>query len=156
MFMAVCLYLMSYDIWIYVSSSSNCEQLLSSVAANNTMWFTSRSVSCYLWVLPIIRVFWPKVKQNGSRHKPNAKDNSVMRSSIVSQILETQEDDFFQGMESPNSNGGQILSHHSPHFDFVGSGGNRLLVVDRSNPEHHNKRTTLNSSDSDSDSSDSD
>jgi len=36
--------------------------MLSNLAINNTIWFTSRCFSNIFWVIPLIIIFWPELK----------------------------------------------------------------------------------------------
>lgn len=58
-FIIICLLLLAYDITYILSGASSCGNLTTNPKANNFLWFFSRSVSLYIWVIPIIYVFWP-------------------------------------------------------------------------------------------------
>jgi len=78
-FLLVCLYLFCYDMTIFLRQVPSCEFLIPNQAVNNFIWLLSRSVSCYLWVFPIVYVFWPKLKKKTSRKK-SEKKNVLMHS----------------------------------------------------------------------------
>ncbi|CDW76624.1 UNKNOWN [Stylonychia lemnae] len=72
-FIATCLYLLTYD--ILEQFTPDCNLMLRNKTSNEVFWFVSRSVSMYIWSIPIVYIFWPQLTSN-SRHIPSTADGS--------------------------------------------------------------------------------
>lgn len=55
----MCLYLLVYDMLEYFTVE-HCEIIIHNKTLDDIFWFVSRSVSMYLWTIPIVYIFWPK------------------------------------------------------------------------------------------------
>ena len=51
-----------YDSVEYFDDSTGCLVISTDIPLNNFLWFFTRSINTYLWIIPIIYLFWPKVK----------------------------------------------------------------------------------------------
>lgn len=49
-----------YDILEYIVP--NCNVVIGNEISNDIFWFVSRSTSMYLWVIPIVYIFWPLLR----------------------------------------------------------------------------------------------
>ena len=58
-FTIVCMFLLGFDIVGYLSTVPSCDALTDSIIGNNVLWFLSRSISDYLWIVPLIIIFFP-------------------------------------------------------------------------------------------------
>ena len=61
-FSVVCCYLLTYDILEY-SLFENCDIAFHQGVGNDLFWGLSRGVSMIFWVIPIVYIFWPKLKR---------------------------------------------------------------------------------------------
>jgi hypothetical protein len=52
-----------YDITVYrrAKATGDCDKLVSSLSLNEVLWFVTRSVQTYLWIIPAIYIFWPRI-----------------------------------------------------------------------------------------------
>ena len=69
-FLVVGTYMLVYDFFIYVNAKAtkSCDILIKdSFAANEALWFVTRSIKNYLWVVPVVYVFWPSIVKNGKK-----------------------------------------------------------------------------------------
>lgn len=57
---------MVYDVLVYINaqedSSEGCDVLVpDDLNLNEAIWFVTRSMANYLWMLPMLYVFWPRI-----------------------------------------------------------------------------------------------
>lgn len=60
------MYSLIYDCFIYVQAFENpestaCDILIDNFAMNEILWFVTRSNTNYIWVIPVLIVFWPRI-----------------------------------------------------------------------------------------------
>lgn len=55
--------MMIYDFTLFAMGVTNCDEVVSVEVWNNFIWFADRSLVNFVWVIPIIYVFWPKLKK---------------------------------------------------------------------------------------------
>lgn len=60
-----------YDLTIFINPNEEktCNLIVDNLIINEILWFFSRSIYTYLWIIPIIYLFWPSVVKNEGHHK---------------------------------------------------------------------------------------
>lgn len=84
--------MMLFDILIYLNAqtTNQCDVLIvSNLKANEFLWFVTRSVQNYLWVLPVIYVFWPRIMIRRRRRLKEGSRQSDSHNSLFEHHLQT-------------------------------------------------------------------
>ena len=66
-----CTFNVIYDTVVYAKSQiiHSCDVYLGNFTMNEILWFLARSNTCYLWIIPVIYVFWPQFRDKKKRIK---------------------------------------------------------------------------------------
>eukprot|EP00347_Sterkiella_histriomuscorum_P012954 403366581 len=73
-FLITCIYLLAYDILEYLVP--NCDIVIGNPLENDIFWFFSRSISQYLWMIPLVYLFWPTLKSSKANNLENTQSSS--------------------------------------------------------------------------------
>ena len=87
-FFSVSAFMLAYDLYFYLPQRE-CSTIFDNPVANALSWFISRTFSDYLWVLPLIYLFWPLTIVFKTRINTQVKEErqsiSVFRSNYSSE-----------------------------------------------------------------------
>mmetsp|Transcript_836 Transcript_836/g.486 ORF Transcript_836/g.486 Transcript_836/m.486 type:complete len:118 (+) Transcript_836:602-955(+) len=62
-YLTIVVLMLVYDLVEYLDNSTSCLSISNNIPLNDSLWFLTRSVNTYVWILPITYLFWPKVKR---------------------------------------------------------------------------------------------
>ncbi|TNV79157.1 hypothetical protein FGO68_gene6010 [Halteria grandinella] len=82
-------YTMVYDILVFLnaqdsSTSYGCDVLVpENLTINEVIWFITRSMTNYVWMLPMLYVFWPRILMRQRLRNHTGLDKSTLRSTLT-------------------------------------------------------------------------
>ena len=89
--------------YVNYAETKSCDLKYPNLGLNEFIWFFSRSISNYVWIIPILFVFWPKsIVWRKRRAEPKKIDTGSK--DILDSYLNTEEKDDIYPIKDENPN----------------------------------------------------
>lgn len=82
--MLVCIFLFVFDMIGFYSHAGNCDNLTNNQIANDALWFASRAVSDFLWIIPLVFLFAPGFRKNKMQYQTMESIRTDLNYSVLS------------------------------------------------------------------------